>query len=511
LAHHKIKVEAGQFGTIRALALIKLINKEQHHLYAAGEGVFTDGPFQFPQGLKRFNGFIKHNYQNDRNVVSTQFSLFKGSWNASGQIPNRAVDNGLICFFGAIDPTEGGQTSRYQASTKWNHYTKRGNSFEQQLYVGKYNFELYSNFTFFLHDPVNGDQIRQKENRFFTGYQSQFNQDFKLGNSIVQSMSGFQYRYDNINDIELARTISRSTVKEYLALGDGTQHNLGAFQKFKTDIDGWMVDLGLRADYIKFNYNDRSGKLSSGTSSGFVVSPKLKMQKSIEKTSNVYFNIGQGFHSNDMRVSVARTAKETMPTARGYDVGINYKLGRSFLQLGWWVLQSNQEFIYVGDEAIVEPSGRSLRKGIELSIRTEITKKFYTDHHIQYTVARGRDLPKNEAYIPLAPKWLAMGNFQYNGEKLQLQFKYRWMGDRPADELNDVVAKGYFITDLFIERKIRANHQIGLVIENLFNQRWKETQFLTESRLKDEREPVSEIHFTPGSPFFAKIQWTYLF
>ena len=52
---------------------------------------------------------------------------------------------------------------------------------------------------------------------------------------------------------------------------------------------------------------------------------------------------------------------------------------------------------------------------------------------------------------------------------------------------------------------------LGLEINNLLNTEWNETQFATESRLKNESDSVEEIHFTPGAPFFIKGKVTYLF
>ena len=87
---------------------------------------------------------------------------------------------------------------------------------------------------------------------------------------------------------------------------------------------------------------------------------------------------------------------------------------------------------------------------------------------------------------------------------------YRWMGDRPANEDNSVVAKGYFVCDGFLNYTTKK-WELGLAVQNIFDVKWKETQFDTESRLYNETEPVSEIHFTPGTPFFGKLSFSYFF
>jgi len=84
------------------------------------------------------------------------------------------------------------------------------------------------------------------------------------------------------------------------------------------------------------------------------------------------------------------------------------------------------------------------------------------------------------------------------------------MADRPANEDYSVIANGYFVTDAAINFT-KKKWETGLSIQNLFNVKWKETQFDTESRLQNEPSPVSEIHFTPGTPFFARLSFTLFF
>ncbi len=88
---------------------------------------------------------------------------------------------------GAIDNTEGGQTSRYNANIELNTSLNDGAIIHNQVFYTKNKFELYSNFTFFKEDPVNGDQIRQKENRNMIGYYGSYQKDYFLGNLKTQS------------------------------------------------------------------------------------------------------------------------------------------------------------------------------------------------------------------------------------------------------------------------------------------------------------------------------------
>ncbi len=81
--------------------------------------------------------------------------------------------------------------------------------------------------------------------------------------------------------------------------------------------------------------------------------------------------------------------------------------------------------------------------------------------------------------------------------------RYRHIADRPADEANSVVAKGFFLVDALVSYRFK-NLEIGASIENVLDVEWNQAQFATASRLPFEEEAVNELHFTPGTPRFIK-------
>jgi outer membrane receptor protein involved in Fe transport len=167
--------------------------------------------------------------------------------------------------------------------------------------------------------------------------------------------------------------------------------------------------------------------------------------------------------------------------------------------------------VYVGDEGIVEPSGKSRRLGFDLSARYQPVKWLFFDMDTNYSNGRAIEENKGEDYLPLAPVFTSIGGITYKSAiGLNASLRYRYMGDRPANEDNSVVAKGYFVTDAVVNY-IKSKFEAGIAIQNLFNVRWKETQFDTESKLQNETTPVSEIHFTPGTPFFFKTHIAFFF
>ena len=507
-----VKIEGGQFNTFRAIAAVNLLNPGSHtqSLYAAGEGSYTKGYFDSPQDFSRFNGLLKYHGQvGYRNTLTALVSAFTSRWNASGQIPERAVASGQIGFFGAIDNKEGGHTSRYNASLEWMYQPANGATLRNQVYYSRYGFELYSNFTFFKEDPVNGDQIRQKENRDIAGYQGTYQQDHAIGRYTGQFQAGLQFRYDGIKNIELSRTVDRSITTAALALGDIAEINTGAWLQDKIIFDHhWDLTAGVRADHFINRYRD---KLEGGTlhSRSAIISPKVQVNYRPNDRWQFYWYTGQGFHSNDTRVAVKHNGHEVVTPARGIDIGTVFKPGKKWLvQTALWYLWMKQEFVYVGDEGVVEPGGRTRRYGWDLSLRYQMAPFLYADADINVSDPRALGVAKPESFLPLAPRFTSVGGITYrrtagwNGS-----LRYRYMANRPANEDNSVVAKGYFVTDAALN--YTGNRwEAGLAIQNLFNVKWKETQFDTESRLQNEPAPVSEIHFTPGSPFFARLSFT---
>lgn len=517
LENNFAKLELGQFKTYRGVLGLNLLknNKEvkNQSLILATEAYFTDGYFDNPQDFNRFNGMLKyHGKLNDNNFLTAYFSALSSKWNASGQIPDRAVEDGTIGWFGAIDANEGGKTSRYNFNANLKSYLKNGGKFTNQIFYSKYQFELYSNFTFFLNDPINGDQIRQKEDRNLFGFNSTYEKSTQIFGLKSETFLGIQLRYDDINDLELSRTKDRSITTEQLKSGDVDEINLGAFWSQKISLNqNFDITPSIRFDEFENQYNDKllQQKLKSNST---IFSPKLRMNYRINENVQLYSYFGKGFHSNDTRVAVLENGKKVLPPALGTDFGGIFKIGKKLiLQSAVWYLWLDQEFVYVGDEAVVEEGGKTERMGIDITARYEIYKNWFADFNLSLAKPRSLGVSSDENLIPLAPKLVSTGGITYRKESgFNGSLRYRLMGDRPANEDNSVVAKGYFVWDGTVNYTSK-NWELGISVQNIFNVKWKETQFDTESRLYNETSPVSEIHFTPGTPFFGKLTYTYFF
>lgn len=519
LEHSFAKVEVGQFDTYRAVAGIDLLGdagkKKNQSAYIASEYSFTNSYFDNPQNFKRINLVGKyHGHLGENTNLTVTGSTFWSKWNHSGQIPDRAVDSGQIGFFGSVDPSEGGVTSRSNFNVQLVTSTPKNNLIKNQFYYSNYNFELYSNFTFFLEDSLNGDQIKQKEQRNLFGYHGSFMNQSTFGSSQFTTTLGIQYRQDLTKNTELSHTKDRTILINPIKLGNINELNAAAYIDETIKFSEYFsLNAGLRFDYFHNQYEDLlTLNPEKKQSSSSIISPKLNFYYTANKHWQLYLNTGKSFHSNDTRVVVAQKGVQTLPAAYGSDLGVNFKpFPKLLVNAAAWYLWSEQEFVYVGDAGVVEPSGRSRRYGLDLSLRYQLTKYLYADVDVSSAKPRAVDDEVGKNYLPLAPTFTTTG-----GLSLQMasgfsgSFRYRYLGDRPANEDNSIVAKGYLVNDLQLNYA-KHNWTLGLSIQNLFNTRWKETQFATESRLAGESTSVNEIHFTPGTPFFGRISFSISF
>lgn len=508
------KIEGGQFGTFRTVAGVNLFPQQNERTtgYIGTEFFRTDGFVDSPQDFNRLNIVTKFSRRLKNNDNFTAgVSYFTSKWDASGQIPMRAVTAGTITRFGSIDDSEGGETNRLNLFVKYNHQFPNGAYFNHQAYAIHYAFDLFSNFTFYLNDTDNGDQIRQKESRMIYGYKGNYTITGQFFGKEVISEVGAGLRFDNVGDVSLSRSAKRSFLN-YEQRGDVREANVNAFISETLVLsDQWSVNAALRLDYFRFHYDNTLSTNKSKAGKG-LISPKLNLNYQLNSHTQMYLKTGLGFHSNDARVVTEQASREILPRAYGVDLGINSKItDRIFVQAALWGLDLDQEFVYVGDEGIVEPSGRTRRAGVDLSLRYEVARGLFLDGDLNFTKPKARDEAEGQNYIPLAPTFSTIGGISYEMKNgLSGALRYRYIGDRAANEDNTVIAEGYFITDAVINYR-REKFEIGISVENLFDIEWNEAQFDTESRLVDEIAPVSEIHFTPGTPLFAKIKLAFFF
>lgn len=513
LSQNSLGMEYGMFGVKRTTTLIEVLDTEQQDAYFAAEYLMSDGAFDSPQNMNRMNLFGKYNLKtttNDRLTLSA--SVLRSKWNASGQIPQRAVDDGTISRFGALDDTEGGTTGRSNLNLSYYKYVSNNMTFRNRSYFSAYDFDLFSNFTFFLNDSVNGDQIRQKENRKIVGTENELVRHYHSEKTEVDVRGGVGFRMDDITNIELSHAVERKFLA-YIMLGDIAETNGFAYLKSDIDFGKLLIHPAIRWDYFRFGYTDHLDSVfSQKTLDKATVSPKLNFMYTFSSNTQLYLKSGMGFHSNDSRMVLAEESGNPLPVAYGSDLGCIVKpYKRLMINAAIWYLYLEDELVYVGDEGVVEPSGETQRLGADLGIRWQLSDRIFLNNDVTYSYARALNEEAGNNYIPLAPVLTNTGGlFVSDVHGFSGGIKYRYISDRPANEDNSIVAKGYFITDASVSYSYKKVN-VGLIAENIFNSEWNETQFATETRLYNEPESVEEIHFIPGTPLFIKTILTFTF
>ncbi len=510
------RVEVGQFDTFRGLLVADvlggrhLFSKQKESAYIAAEYNFTNAYFNSPQHFKRFNGMAKYNgLLSERTSLTLIGSHFTSNWDASGQVPDRAVRDGAISRFGAIDDTEGGRTSRTNATAKLTTVLPSDAIVTNQVYYSNYHFDLYSNFTFLLNDSINGDQIRQRDQgRDIYGYTGTYEQTAMLGARSLKTTIGLGTRLDD-TQVGLFRSIRR-TMLDTTSLAHVYEQNVNAYlDEVLTLTDRLTLNAAVRYDHFFFRVKNRQAETTdsiSGQADKGIVSPKLNLYYTVSPRLQFFVRSGLGFHSNDARGVVRATTQRILPRATGAEIGSTFKVGsRVLLNVVLWGLDLQNELVYVGDEGVVEITGRSRRVGTDFAVRAQLTDRLYVDADLNANHGRYRDEPTGANRIPLAPTLTSTGGITYRTTSgLSGALRYRAVDTRAATEDNSIRALGYGIFDV-VASYTQKRYQVGFTIENLLNRRWNEAQFATQSRLPSEGvDGVEELHYTPGSPFYLK-------
>jgi len=528
-----VKIEVGQFNTLRLLAMINLLSekavKKGTSAYIAGERLYSNGgPFTLPEHFTRYNVFGKFNTNvGDKSRLTFEASTLASGWRSAGEIPNRAVSEGYIPNrFGALDTAQGGYTTRTNASLKLT--TDLGNNWtmENQLWYSHYFFNLISNFTFYYYFPTTGDEFRQRDNRDVNGYNGKIYKSSTVGDKTFITTAGAGYRYDNIYPSELDHT-ENGQFLSYLQYGKAKEWNVNGYVDEKLLSGKWLFDAGLRLDYFHFYYQNLAPAADAFASDIFtgvdpnaakaIASPKLSAEYTFNSQFQMYLKAGKGFHSNDARVVIANQGFEVLPAAYGADLGVNWKpLPNLFINAAIWYLYLQQEFTF-GQDLInqpggpVSPGGKTVREGVDFSARYQLTKWLFATLNINPAKPRYIDSAAGHNYVPLAPTLTSTAGLDFRFKNgINGGISYRYLHNRAANSTYSLTALGYFITDLAVNYT-RKKYEVGLTIENLFNQQWDESQFEYTSRLYSESKPVDEVSYTPGVPFFAKFHISLFF
>ncbi|MGE0473136.1 MAG: TonB-dependent receptor [Nitrospirales bacterium] len=498
----------GNFSTQRHLFLTSPTKDTVRTLFA-GEFFYTDGPFQSVNRNTRYNGLAKLTLEpNARSQLSLTATQHYGRWNGSGQIPLREVQAGRLDRFGSIDPSEGGETARTTARLAYHYDFPSGGTAFANLW-GQYSYlSLFTNFTFFLNDPANGDGIEQTDRRWLTGGDIGYRQALNFFGSDTTGTIGLQTRFD-------AARVRLGTQRTRDALGITQESRIfeasySPYLKLETQLVPWLrFSGGGRADLFTFDVNDRCGSdcaiRPDGDASDVIGSVKGNLIFGPWERTEFFVNIGTGFHSNDARDVVENSSATTLPRAIGYEIGVRSKaMDWGELLLSLWLLDLESELVFVGDEGTTERRGKTRRMGTELSARLSPTDWLTIRGDLTYTNAEFR---KTGDSVPLAPEFTAFSSVTAHlPYGLSGNLQMLTVGSRAGVEDRSVLLEPFTIFDLILRYKIPTFSMAGrleafLSIRNLTDTDWRQAQFVYESRLPGEPAAgVTDIHFVPGTP-----------
>jgi len=459
----------------------------------------TNGPFENHEGWDRYKLFNKLTVHP---TPTSSFSLtamsYAGNWHGSGQVPARAVDQGLISRFGSLDPDEGGNTARHQLALQVHLRPTETSEFRAMAYAASYRFDLFSNFTLYLRDPVNGDEIQQIDRRTFTGAKAAYRVIHQLGPVMFDTTIGGDGRNDDIHE-ELWNTVRRQRVGAVRA-NDVHQTFVGAYFNEEITPARWLrANLGSRADLLSFAVDDRLMSADpeaprSGVSAAHQLSPKASLiLMPVDRplaTLDVYANYGHGFHSNDVRGAFTPRPVTPLTRAVGEELGARARLFRRWdVAAAAFQLHLDNETVWSGDEGTTAVSDATTRRGVELETRYEVTPWLAADLEVTLTKSRFSTDGANGAGLALAPKrtWTGgvSGRHALGPGALRGGLRFFGIGDRPATDDGALVAPGFTQVDLHLGYRHRW-FDLSFDVENLLNGRYRSAQFATVGRLPGE-------------------------
>lgn len=485
-----VDLSGGSFQTARAVAGARLPHVLESS-YLTLEGYRTDGPFDNRQNFRRVNAFWKGTQPlTPDSKLILLVSSFASDWHASGQIPEREVQAGRLSRFGSIDPTEGGKTERQNAAAAYHKEWADRHQLLTEIYAFRYQLQLFSNFTFFMDDPVRGDGIEQDDHR--TAYGGHFRYAYNLPTSHgdLTTSVGVQMRGDEVR-AELWRQQQRSRISQVRG-ADILERSASLYWKEEIPMTSRFRFVGgLRYDRFQFESD-------GGVGNDSIISPKGNLIYAVTSRTDLFLNSGTGFHSNDARLASANPMSGLI-RARTVEIGTRHQTpdGAFSTSLSVWAIDLDSELAFAGDTGTTDAKGRSRRSGIECEWRYRFLPWLWADLDLNLSQAKFRDTSQA---VPLAPNQLITAGLSarhpagYEGA-----FRVRQLGSRWGIEDRSVSLPGYAVFDTLIGYR-RERWGVTLTLENITNTEWREAQFVFPSRLSFETAPVQDIHFTPGIP-----------
>ncbi|WP_402718407.1 TonB-dependent receptor [Janthinobacterium rivuli] len=519
LPQGQASVSLGQHGYLRGVVADSV---------AAGSGTLlvglevnrNNGPWDVPERVRKVSGVLRYSQGTQDDGFSVTGMAYKNSWNATDQVPLRAVESGQIGRFGSLAPSDGGDTSRYSLSYAMRQRTEN-RLFELDAYLIRSQLELNSDFTYFLADPVAGDQFQQSERRTVAGVNASESWTTQLFGLPLRNKLGVQARYDRLSPVGLYNTVERvrqSTVREDRV----REASIGLYGENTVQWLPWLRSVaGVRYDAYRFNV-DSSIEGNSGAANDHVVSPKLSLILGPWSKTEFFVNYGKGFHSNDARGTTQTRLADGEPSTpvtplaptKGMELGARTEwLPGMQSSLALWRLDIASELLFVGDAGETEPSRASRRHGIEWNNHYIAAPWLLFDLDLAASRSRYTENDPAGNFIPGSiDKVASFGVTVTDQGPWSGAFQLRYFGPRPLIEDNSVRSASTTLAYARVSYQLNRKTRIALDVFNLFDKRASDIDYYYASRLPSEAtEGVNDRHFHPVEPRSARLTLSYAF
>jgi len=481
------------------------------HLTAAAERTGYDGPWKNEQALDKRNLLLKYHQETGDQVWSVTAQAFANAWDATDQIPLRAVRDGRLSRWGTVDTSDGGDTYRRSLSGDW----RRDNG-ESVLsvdgYVMDYGLDLFSNFTYFLEDPLRGDQFEQTEDRRVWGLNAAYVRPLALAVPSTLAL-GLQTRNDAI-DVGLHKTqrrVRHATTRE----DDVRQHLTSAYAALEQQwSERWRSVAALRVDHYDYDV-DAGLAVNTGSGSEDLFSPKFSLIYAPTQSTELFLSGGQGFHSNDARGTTIAIDPvsgdpadpvDPLAKARSVELGLRTSaLDNTQLAVSLFSLTLDSELLYVGDAGTTEALGESKRRGIEVGAIYAPRPWLLLDADLTLTRARLLGAGTDDRIPNSVDRTASLGLIVNNLENFSGGLRLRYLGAAPLIEDNSMRSESTLLLNAQAQYQFSPAWSLSVEVLNLLDSDDHDITYFYESQLPGEAAPVEDLHFHPAEPRSVRV------
>ncbi len=504
----------GSFGYGRALTIASH-TLGQGQLLVAGEAGVYNGPWDVPDRVRKVNGVLRYAQGDGDNGFSLTGMAYANGWTSTDQIPQRAVTTGLIGPYASLDPTDGGKSERFSLSSRWAR-ADADSATRVSAYAIRSSLNLFNNFTYFLNDPVKGDQFRQFDQRTLVGGSLAHVIKGDLAGRAMETEIGIQTRLDDIS-LGLENTMMRQTLG-VVRHDRVSQASAALYVENRVRWTHWLrTSIGLRGD--AYQADVRSDTLAnSGRAKDAIASPKFGLVLGPWSATEFYFNAGRGFHSNDARGATIRVdpVDKVSPVDRapllvrsqGGEIGVRTRAVENLdMSFSVFALDFQSENLFVGDAGTTEASRPSRRYGMEWTNHYRPAPWLSFDIDVTWTHARFRDVDPVGARIPGAPTLIAAAGVTLGDENAGWfgGARLRFFGARSLIEDDSARSRPTGVVNARVGYAFANGMKLQLDALNLTNAMASQIDYFYESRLPGEAGSIADRHFHPLEPLAVRL------